>query len=258
MNQDDFDKHELLEQYVLGLTNREESEWVEDLIAKDPEARKDLEHLRKQLEDYADGISGIPTPAGRPLRNHRDFADLDQEMIVRMTERNHTLVIWRYALSVACLLLVALCGFLFRSNQTLKQELLAEKARHAQDGKSFELQLKNLQKSEMNWDSLKAHASVFGINNIRVHYLERENIALLDLSRVPPPDPDYAYYLIDSSALQETKVRVIGQADLHHLFPIHLPTGGVRIYHLPEGAPLEPAPPTEHLYAEISLLDPTF
>lgn len=256
MNQDDFDKHELLEQYVLGLTNREESEWVEALIAKDPEAHKDLEHLRKQLEDYADGISGIPTPPGRQLRSHRDFADLDQEMIVRMTERNHSLVIWRYALSIACLLLLALCGFLFRTNQTTEQELRAEKARHAQDGKSFELQIKNLRESGMNWDSLKAHASIFGINNIRVHYLEREKIALLDLSRVPAPERGYAYYLLNSSDPQPGQVQVIGQADLHHLLPIRLPTGGVRIYHLPEGAPLEPAPPTEHLYAEISLVEP--
>ncbi|MEL7163180.1 MAG: hypothetical protein AAFN92_20640, partial [Bacteroidota bacterium] len=82
-----LDKKELLERYVLGLTDAEQSERVQTMLQNDPDARRDLAYLRQQLTAYADSYTKLKTPADRTPRTPEEFADLDHEMIMAMTDR---------------------------------------------------------------------------------------------------------------------------------------------------------------------------
>jgi len=138
MDRESLKKSGLLEQYILGLTNRKEALLVEKMLEDSPGAREDYEKLRQELDVYA-ANAGMAAPLeGREIRTAKDYEDLDHEMILAMTERNHSLVIWRYSLMAACLLLLCLSGYLFRLSESNRTEIVTEKAHHAQDNNAHE------------------------------------------------------------------------------------------------------------------------
>lgn len=54
MNKKDFFDSGLLEKYIMGLTTREESERVEELIANFPEIKEHYINLRQQIDEFAE------------------------------------------------------------------------------------------------------------------------------------------------------------------------------------------------------------
>lgn len=62
MNKEEFLQSGLLEQYVLGLTSPEENEEVERYAEAFPEIRKEIEGMRRAMEEYASQYA-VPPPA---------------------------------------------------------------------------------------------------------------------------------------------------------------------------------------------------
>lgn len=254
MDQQDLERRELLQKYVLGLTDREQTERIQTILRDDPASRKDLAYLREQLSSYADSHNIVKPLSNRPLRGQEDFDDLDHEMIMAMTERNHSLIIWRYALGAACLLLLFLCGYLFRQNQTNRAELVVEKARHAQDDESHQLRIKDLKEdATVDWAGLHTEDHPTAVGNILVHHLDNEQTALLDFSHLQTPEEGFAYYLFAKEADEDKPGLMLTSDRLAELFPISLPTKTLRLYLWRKNEQPSAPLPAEDLVAELDL-----
>ena len=229
MDQKDYEHKKLLEQYLLGLTSREQETFVEELLAKDPRAEEELEKLRGQLDSYISqqGMAELSGPARS--RSSQDFHDLDHEMITQMTRRNHYLVIWRLALSAVCLILLFVSGYLFRENQNYRIAVNREKALHAQDSAAYRRQLQALEHADVNWDSLKTQTVTSDNGDVLVHFLAEEGTTFLDLSHLPAPDSAQAFYLSVISRGGANEVRLLRRAEHLKLLPLTTEVNRVRL-----------------------------
>jgi hypothetical protein len=224
MNRESLKNSGLLEQYILGLTSRKESLLVERALESTPGAREDFEALRQELDDYALS-NGMSAPLeGGEVRSAADYEDLDHEMIQAMTQRNHSLVIWRYALMAACLVLLCVSGYLFRLSETNKSDVVTEKAHHAQDNNAHERALKHLEETAPDWSELRSIKSSSAHGTVILHYLDQHNLVFLDLSHARPLNDENAYFVFmgDFGPKADMIVPLGHQLNLH---PVVLPEG---------------------------------
>lgn len=224
MDRESLKKSGLLEQYILGLTSQKESLLVERALAENPEVKEDFENLRRELDEYALS-NGLATPlGGREVRTATDYEDLDHEMILSMTERNHSLVIWRYALIAACLLLLCLSGYLFRLSETNRTDIVTEKAHHAQDNNAHEQALKELEELAPDWSSMKTIKAATAGGTVILHCLVAQDIILIDLSHAQPLSEEDAYFVFMGDDDEEAVITVPAGHQLK-LHPVLLPKG---------------------------------
>ncbi len=222
MNHEQLKKSGLLEQYVLGLTNREESQLVQDVLANDPEAQKEYELLKEELGGYAESY-GLEAPAdGRPARTAEDFEELDHEMVIAITNANRSLKRWRLALSAVCLLLLGFSLFIYRQHRQVQSDLVTERAQHAQDQNSFGIELKHLHDEAVDLTKLSTEEIPVDNGLILLHRLAGHDLALLDLSHIEPLEEGDAYYIFLEGGEKSKPSLVIRQQDLHHLHSLEL------------------------------------
>ena len=194
MSREELKKSGLLDQYVLGLLSREQAALVERLMQEDPFVADEVGRIQRNLMTYADSQDILPPPKGRSPRAKEDFLALDHELILEMTERNHSLNVWRYGLIATCLLLLGLSGYLFRVKEGYRADLLSEQARHAQDNQSHDRRMSAVEELVIEGDLVPVtDSSAFG--RVRVHLPRQGHTALVDISRATPPPPGTAYYL---------------------------------------------------------------
>ena len=232
MNRENLRKSGLLEQYVLGLTSRKESLMVQKILEEVPEAKRDFEELRKELEGYVTDQGLHVLDDGRSPRRQEDFENLDYEVIMEMTARNHTLVKWRYALGALCLFLLCLCGFLFRLSENNHSDLIIEKAKHAQDQTSYHVELEHAQENTPEWNDVVTRETTAGNGVVLLHHLETQQVALLDLSHCDTISAGHAFYIFFDDQLNEAPVLVIPGSARRGLHPVRLgkETSSVQIF----------------------------
>jgi hypothetical protein len=226
MDRESLKKSGLLEQYILGVTSRKESLLVEKILEENPEAREDYEKLRNELDSYATN-NGLTTPLeGREIRTATDYEDLDHEMIVAISERNYSLVIWRYYLMAACLLLLCLSGYLFRLSETNKTEIVTEKAHHAQDNNAHKQALKKMEEQAPDWHHMKMINAPTAAGTVTLYFLDEQELVFLDLSHAEPLSEEDAYFVFMGLGDEDGEAIAIvpahRQLDLH---PVTMPEG---------------------------------
>lgn len=235
MSQERLDNKELLEQYLLGLTNPEQTAHVERLMDEHPELRTELEGMQDRMQVYLEE-QGLDeeSPSGN-TRNIQDFHDLDHEMITAMTKRNHNLVIWRLALSAVCLILLFVSGYLFRENQNFRMEVNREKALHAQDEASAQRRIQALQGKTVAWDSLHTQTVASELGDVLIHYLTDNKVTFLDLSHLGELPPDEAYHLETKQGSGEEVVTLIQDSLKMSLIPIVQDVEHIKIWRVAAG-----------------------
>jgi len=257
MNRESLKKSGLLEQYVLGLTNREETLVVERAMEEDAEIMEDYQQLRTELDSFI-GANGMSAPDdGRKNRTPRDFEELDHEMVVAMAKRNHSLLAWRYALGAACLFLLCLSGYLFRVSENNRHDTLTEKAIHAQDNNNHDQVVKELEARNHKWSELKTTKVPADSGTVLVHFLSAQQLFLLDLSHLAPlpQGADYVLYLGDTGqdpamvipAGEEVGLREVALHDKEQVISIF------RRPHTTSNSP--PAPEHGHAVVSFSLAE---
>lgn len=226
MDRENLKKSGLLEQYILGLTSRKESLLVERTLKENPEARKDYEKLRRELDDYAINNGMATGLEGREIRTVTDYEDLDHEMILAMSKKNHSLIIWRYCLIAACLLLLCFSGYLFRLSETNRTEMVTEKAHHAQDNNAHEQALKKLEDQVPDWHGMRTINAPSGEGAVLLHFLDEQELVFIDLSHAEPLSEEYAYFIFMGPDYKEGEATTVVHA--HHqlqLHPVTMPEG---------------------------------
>ena len=249
LTRESLKKSGLLEQYVLGLTTREQNRILKAFLEQNPDAQEDVAALKEELSNYMASYNLGSPDAERETRTSDDFLDLDHEMILEMTERNHSLTIWRYALGTLCLLLVALSGYLFRLSENNKTALLQEKARHAQDDNSHRLKVENLKDAALDWSGLQTVTTYVGEGFIQLHYSPDDDRMILDLSHLNVGkrinEKSYHIYVVDGE--DSRHVLKILPADEHSLHALKVAGAQLQVYSGEKGAE------DQNLVAEISL-----
>jgi anti-sigma-K factor RskA len=255
MDRENLKKSGLLEQYVLGLTNRKESIIVERALEEDPEIMKDYQKLRDELNEYV-GRNGMMVPEdGREQRTARDFEELDHEMISAMTERTQKLLIWRYVLGAACLVLLCLSGFLFRLSENNRHATVTEKAMHAQDNHHNDIVVKDLREKNNKWTELKTLKVPAEGGIVLLHLLTAQELLLLDLSHLSPLPEGFGYfvYLGKAHGGPSLVIPAGGETDLREI-AIHDQRAILTIYRGPlEGDETPSSTHENHLVATFAL-----
>ena len=224
MDRESLKNSGLLEQYILGLTSRKEALFVEQLLTDNPEAQEEYEKLRRELDDYALN-SGLLAPLeGGETRTAADYEELDHEMILAMTERNHSLEMWRYGLMAACLALLCVSGYLFRLSETNKSEVVTEKAHHAQDNNAHERALKHIEETAPDWSELRSVKASSGHGTVIMHYIDEHDLVFLDLSHALPLGEENAYFVFTGEPGQGADI-VVPLGHQLNLHPVVLPKG---------------------------------
>ncbi len=240
----------LLEQYLLGLTSREENIAVEEYLAQHPEARHELEHLRSQLGVYLDetGFMEPDNPgenrlATQKYREQRDF----------LRVKNHWLKLTRGALAILSVCLLVTSIYFYRQNNQHSLALSAEKARHVQDDHLHAREIKHLTAEAVHWDSLHTVVAASEHGNLQLHYLLSGKTVLLDFSHLQGPAAGFAYHVHHLTAHGEESLFVIDAGKVNALYPLHDPEAKLKILYGPTVAiPAGPQPKTD-LVAELSL-----
>ncbi|OAV43385.1 hypothetical protein [Lewinella sp. 4G2] len=249
MNRDNIDRKELLEKYLLGLTDQEQAEYVEKQLQEDPTMVEDLAELRSKMSTYLNEQGFTEQPA-RSMRSLRDFQDLDHEMITAMTRRNHHLSIWRMALSAVCLLLLFTTGYLFRENQNFRLEVAREQALHAQDEASNRKKLEALRGKAIVWDSLHTQTIASANGDVLVHFLADDQVTFLDLSHLDSLQQDEYYFLQLNGKDSNHGIDPITDSSRHSLIPILEDVSTISVY---RGTPEAGVPP--HPEKLVSVVD---
>ena len=255
MDRERITKSGLLEQYVLGLTNRQESQLVEEAIQQDPQIKEDYNRLRGEMEGYVAARSVVAPPDGeRRLRTAQAYEDLDHEMITQMTERNHTLNVWRYTLGAVCIALVALCGYLFRLSETNRMDAVSERAEHQQDNNHYELKQRTLEQQLPNWEDVRSQHEVTALGTVTLHRIPVSNLSLLDLSSFGELAAGEAYFVFVDGE-EKTSSLVVSAERQKDLHAIPLPTDAqvIKIYRWREAQQAAAPLPTEDLLATVHL-----
>jgi hypothetical protein len=256
MNRESLKKSGLLEQYILGLTSRKESLLVEKTLDEHPGAREDYDELRRELDAYAVS-NGLATPLeGREIRTATDYEDLDHEMILAMSKKNHSLIIWRYCLIAACLLLLCLSGYLFRLNETNRTEIVTEKAHRAQDNNAYEQALKELEDKAPDWHGMRTINAPTVEGTVVLHFLDEQELGFLDLSHVEPLSKEEAYFIFMGPYDEEEEATIIVPAHRQlHLHPVIMPEGakGLRVFRWKLNEAVPESDRHEDLVAALSL-----
>lgn len=218
MDRDSLHKDGLLEQYLLGLTSREETKAVEDYLATDPDARRDLEFMRKQLGVYLEerGVEERDPVADQEPQKE----DSEEVFLSYLLHRNQRLNAMRSVLFVVSLLLLGTSVYFYRQSRQLERELLTAKAIHVQDDNIHEMTLRELSHSTVDLDSLHTVVAQSGHGNLQLHYLTADSVILLDLSHLKIPEKGYAYHVHLQHGTQETSKYIVGQGGLNALYPI--------------------------------------
>ncbi len=256
MDREYLKKSGLLEQYVLGLTNRRETQLVEKVLESDPEIQEDYKRLQEELSDYLQA-SGMEAPddGDRPAKSPEDYEELDHEMIMKITEENQSLYLWRIGLSVVCLLLLSVSFFIYRQRELYRADLITEKAQHAQDQHSFGIELEHLQEGALDLTKLTTQEIPVEEGLILLHHLKNHDLALLDLSHLKALEEGYAYYIFLEGKRKAKPTLILQQTDLHHLHALNLghDIETLKIFHWKADGSLPDSRPTEDLIAGLSL-----
>lgn len=248
MDRDSLNKDGLLEQYLLGLTSREETEAVEKYLASDPEARRDLEFLRSQLGIYLNEHS-IP---GKAIIASAETPDLEeaseQEAVMHyLIKRNQRLNVLRAILAVVSLILFASTVYYYQQSRRLAADLLTEKARHVQDDNFHEATLRELEHSTVSLDSLHTVVSHSSRGPVQLHYLAADSVILLDLSHLSPPDSGYAYHIHLLENHEERSRYIVSAKQLNALYPISNMTAHLKVIYGAEHAKSSTTPTAPEL-----------
>lgn len=250
MDKDSMHKKGLLEQYLLGLTSLEETQEVEEYLASDPEARKELEHLRGQLGMYLDD-RGIEGKEGTDKTAGPD--DQEEAMLAYLLNRNQRLNALRTILAVCCVLLLGSTIYFFRQSRIHQGELLSEKARHVQDDNLHARELKQMERAAIHLDSLHTTVNASPSGNLLLHHLATDSVILLDLSHLEPPAEGFAYHIHLASGDTEVTRHVVSAEQLNALYPLERSAERLRVLHGPKTPSTDPIAPNPQLVTELEL-----
>jgi len=119
MDKEKFLKSGLLEQFVLGLTNPEENQLVEQYADAFPDIREEIESMHRALEDYA-AQHAIPPPKNLRQQVFSEIDSLENEIRPAKAPSGRTRSLFTTA---GLLVLALLSSWLFRQNHDAGQQI---------------------------------------------------------------------------------------------------------------------------------------
>ncbi len=207
MDKNKFLSTGLLEQYVLGLTSPEESELVEKFAEEFPEIQKEINAMRRALEDYARS-NAIPPPKGMKdqilseIETMENGAAASQFNSIDNRPRG---TILRYASLLLVLFAAALAFFYYNKSINSEQnyaQLAMEYDELQQDCSRRQAQYDRVyQQYAVINDHQTKHVHIRGTGKFTddalavVYYNSNNEEAILQLVNFPSPPEDKQYQI---------------------------------------------------------------
>lgn len=190
MDKQQFLASGLLEQYVLGLTDQEESAEVEKWLRKHPELQKEVDAMHEALEQYslAQGIKP-PSDLRSKITNRIEAEEADQLLQVesgvppRRFSTRWTSYIWPIAATIALLFTLIKNNELGHNVRSLQEELAQTKSACEEESRRFQAFLQHPATQEVVLPGVAEHSDVA----VRVYWNPEQKLAFLDTSTLPVP-----------------------------------------------------------------------
>lgn len=203
MDKERFLKTGLLEQYILGLTNEEESAEVERYAAAFPEIAEEIKSLRHALDQYAMKYTTKPPKElrQRVMRSiDKEIADKKAREVAASPSRKRTpwLLLGLLAL-VTVFAAVVYQGKV--SSEREHQRLISEFAAYRENCATLQQQMADRQEvlallNHPQTTTVRLTGSTLAPEGMAVAYLnETENAAYLRINNLPPPPDGKTYQL---------------------------------------------------------------
>lgn len=144
MNKEDFLKSGLLEQYLLNLTDPEETRKVEQMLEDYPEIQEELDAMHNAIEQYAMAHS-IPPPPHLKEKVMAEIADSERSGTPGVPATDRRRPLWRSLANTAAILGLGLLSLmLWLQNRGLNQDYLSLKASMQEQQTACEEKLQQL------------------------------------------------------------------------------------------------------------------
>lgn len=199
MDKQQFLASGLLEQYVLGLTDQEESVVVEKWLRKHPDLQKEVDAMHEALEQYS-LAQGIKPPSGLRSKIMRDIEANGTEQLLqvepqiesRPSSRSWTSYIWPVAASIALVFALIRNNSLGHDLRSAKSELAQTQYDCEEESRRFQAFLQHSATQKVTLPGVTAGSSVAVV----VYWNPEQKLAFVDMSTLPAsPTPEKQFQI---------------------------------------------------------------
>jgi len=188
MDKQQFLASGLLEQYVLGLTDREESVEVEKWLRKHPDLQKEVDAMHEALEQYSLS-QGIKPPVNLKSRILHDLETADADQLLQVEPKTPPqpstsgwlYYIWPVAASIALVFTLITNNGLGHDVRSLKDELAQTKYDCEAESRRFQAFLQHSATQEIVLPGVAEGSGVA----VKVYWNPEQKLAFLDTSTLP-------------------------------------------------------------------------
>ncbi len=199
MDKQQFLASGLLEQYVLGLTDQEESVVVEKWLRKYPDLQKEVDAMHEALEQYS-LAQGIKPPSGLRSKIMRDIEangtdqllQVEPKTFPRPTSRGWTHYIWPVAASIALTFTLIRNNGLGHDLRSAQSALAQTQYDCEEEARRFQAFLQHAATREVTLPGINDDANVA----VLVYWNPEQKLAFVDMSTLPAsPSPQKQFQI---------------------------------------------------------------
>lgn len=201
MDKQQFLASGLLEQYVLGLTDQEESVVVEKWLRKHPDLQKEVDAMHEALEQYS-LAQGIKPPTGLRSKIIRDIEANGTEQLLQIEpngtgtpkvgKRSWTTYLWPVAATIALAFTLIKNNGLGHDLRSAREELAQTQYDCEAEARRFQAFLGHAATQKITLPGVATGSDVAVV----VYWNPAQKLAFLDMSTLPPsPNPDKEFQI---------------------------------------------------------------
>ena len=224
MDKQQFLASGLLEQYVLGLTDQEESVEVEKWLRKHPDLQKEVDAMHEALEQYS-LAQGIKPPSGLRSKIMRDIEADGSEKLLQVepqvttssTQRSWTRYLWPIAASIALVFALIRNNALGHELRGAKSELAQTQYDCEEESRRFQAFLQHSATQKVTLPGVTKGSDVAVV----VYWNPEQKLAFLDMSTLPAsPNPEKQFQIWADVEGEMINLGLLRQGEPESLQPI--------------------------------------
>lgn len=224
MDKQQFLASGLLEQYVLGLTDQEESVVVEKWLRKHPDLQKEVDAMHEALEQYS-LAQGIKPPSGLRSKIMRDIEANETEQLLQVEppaspvspRRSWTAYLWPVAATIALVFTLIRNNGLGHDLRSTRAELAQTQYDCEEESRQFQAFLQHSATQKITLPGVTEGTSVAVV----VYWNPEQKLAFLDMSTLPTsPNPEKQFQIWADVEGEMINLGLLQQGERDTLQPI--------------------------------------
>ncbi len=224
MDKQQFLASGLLEQYVLGLTDQEESVEVEKWLRKYPDLQKEVDAMHEALEQYS-LAQGIKPPSGLRSKIMRDIEANGTEKLLQVepqvspvsAQRSWVSYLWPVAATIALVFALIRNNGLGHDLRSTRSELAQTQYDCEEESRRFQAFLQHSATQKITLPGVTEGSTVAVV----VYWNPEQKLAFLDMSTLPAsPNPKKQFQIWADVEGEMINLGLLRQGESDTLQPI--------------------------------------